>query len=117
MLTITQLWLYGLIPGLGLAAMGFVVRRFSIAAFAIGAVASTILSYDAFAEAFIESALGPPLSNEMGSVWAFHSVVSSLSPAILTGVVLLWQRIRGADQRKAHNKKIQRTAKVAAPEL
>jgi len=95
------MWFYFAVPGIGLAIVGLTHKRVAYVTFSIGAAVSAWLAYVALEEAFIKSALGPPLANtSVSAFWIANSIAATFCPVILTGLVALWQIKKVSDQRK-----------------
>ncbi len=88
--TIGQMWLVLALMGVVLSLPGMIHRYIAIGMFIIGTIISIYCMYSAYHQAFVAADLSVDIRIELGSVWVFHSLISSVCPALITGLIIYW---------------------------
>jgi len=94
MLTVPQLWLFGLFLSLPFLLLAFRIRGRTggILAVCLAGLFSGLWGYRAVDEAFDEGFFSEAIREDLGSEWMAHSIASSFVPLILTAMVVVLRR-------------------------
>jgi hypothetical protein len=100
MLTVPQIWIKEVLISVILATPALFYRRIAIYTFAVGVVLMGVFACFRYYEAYLEPVFSVDVQREMGTVWIANSIISSICPALFTGVILLRQIKENKTRRK-----------------
>jgi hypothetical protein len=91
--TIPQMWIGMVLISVLLVIPALIKRRIVVYAFTTGIILTSVFAYYSYHEAYLEPDFSQSIQRELGTLWAVNSIVSTVCPALFTGV-LYWRHIR-----------------------